>query len=524
MKPLTKFFRLFAALVVATLTVFAGGLPANAAASGTPNVTVINTPSTTTFGAGVLTVTSKETATLPVDVVVGNEVGLTNVASTAVAGNSQLKIPYSGLSVGNILQVAVDHTLLGTWTLVPIVLPMPPAQPYQLTPAACVNGKNVEGSLTALPVAHATARIGAEIATSTTGYGPKMLEYITDQGYTFASGTLVSYTVDLGSLQNCVPVPVDSDNDGVVDSLDKCPATPAGVKVDGNGCPVPVLKEVTPEAPTTTDHTITIPSVTGVIYTKADGTVLPAGTWGVGGAKVGLFTPNADGSFPVLAKAADGYVLVGLAHYNWPFYFGQSAPVDDIHTHKEWICHATNRDVNPYDYIDPDVASIVHEAGHASHEKDVIPFFKYVEGGVEQTFAGLNYDAAGKALLEAHCKAVADTTPAPSESPKPENPAPGGTTPSESPKPSDTPKPVTPVPGATTPSQSPAPIQTPVQQAATRAETSVEGATATTNGNHYVQTAVEGSGNNPNQTLVGAGVLMVLVALAMMGVFRTRRS
>jgi OOP family OmpA-OmpF porin len=32
--------------------------------------------------------------------------------------------------------------------------------------------------------------------------------------------------------------PVDSDHDGVADYLDKCPNTPAGVKVDQNGCPV----------------------------------------------------------------------------------------------------------------------------------------------------------------------------------------------------------------------------------------------------------------------------------------------
>ena len=32
--------------------------------------------------------------------------------------------------------------------------------------------------------------------------------------------------------------PVDSDNDGVADYLDKCPNTPAGVKVDANGCAV----------------------------------------------------------------------------------------------------------------------------------------------------------------------------------------------------------------------------------------------------------------------------------------------
>ncbi|MGA7180038.1 MAG: OmpA family protein [Thiobacillaceae bacterium] len=34
------------------------------------------------------------------------------------------------------------------------------------------------------------------------------------------------------------PKPVDSDGDGVPDSLDKCPNTPAGVKVDAQGCPL----------------------------------------------------------------------------------------------------------------------------------------------------------------------------------------------------------------------------------------------------------------------------------------------
>jgi OmpA-OmpF porin, OOP family len=34
------------------------------------------------------------------------------------------------------------------------------------------------------------------------------------------------------------PEPKDSDNDGVNDDLDKCPDTPAGVKVDQDGCPV----------------------------------------------------------------------------------------------------------------------------------------------------------------------------------------------------------------------------------------------------------------------------------------------
>ena len=34
----------------------------------------------------------------------------------------------------------------------------------------------------------------------------------------------------------------DSDGDGVPDLFDKCPNTPAGTKVDGSGCPLPVVK------------------------------------------------------------------------------------------------------------------------------------------------------------------------------------------------------------------------------------------------------------------------------------------
>ena len=32
--------------------------------------------------------------------------------------------------------------------------------------------------------------------------------------------------------------PIDSDKDGVIDSLDKCPGTPSGFKVDADGCPI----------------------------------------------------------------------------------------------------------------------------------------------------------------------------------------------------------------------------------------------------------------------------------------------
>ncbi len=43
--------------------------------------------------------------------------------------------------------------------------------------------------------------------------------------------------------------PLDSDGDGVPDYLDKCPDTPRGAKVDAQGCPIPV-------APTTFDLTV----------------------------------------------------------------------------------------------------------------------------------------------------------------------------------------------------------------------------------------------------------------------------
>ncbi|NPA55566.1 MAG: OmpA family protein [Epsilonproteobacteria bacterium] len=36
----------------------------------------------------------------------------------------------------------------------------------------------------------------------------------------------------------------DSDNDGVLDSVDQCPKTPSGVKVDNNGCALPINLDV----------------------------------------------------------------------------------------------------------------------------------------------------------------------------------------------------------------------------------------------------------------------------------------
>lgn len=45
-----------------------------------------------------------------------------------------------------------------------------------------------------------------------------------------------------------IPIPVpekDSDGDGILDNLDRCPDTPPGVKVDEFGCPIPLKEKVT---------------------------------------------------------------------------------------------------------------------------------------------------------------------------------------------------------------------------------------------------------------------------------------
>jgi OOP family OmpA-OmpF porin len=57
-------------------------------------------------------------------------------------------------------------------------------------------------------------------------------------------GLTLGFAVPFGEIkQPEAPLTIkDSDGDGVMDALDKCPDTPAGVKVDGSGCPLPEVK------------------------------------------------------------------------------------------------------------------------------------------------------------------------------------------------------------------------------------------------------------------------------------------
>src|SRR5204863_294627 len=56
----------------------------------------------------------------------------------------------------------------------------------------------------------------------------------------FASGSMTHLvgSVGLSFFDHGGWKPPDTDTDGVLDGLDKCPGTPAGAKVDANGCPL----------------------------------------------------------------------------------------------------------------------------------------------------------------------------------------------------------------------------------------------------------------------------------------------
>jgi OOP family OmpA-OmpF porin len=61
------------------------------------------------------------------------------------------------------------------------------------------------------------------------------------RGFSFSDGTDNAITFSVGHMFNQhkeeLP-PADTDNDGVIDDLDQCPGTPAGVAVDDKGCPM----------------------------------------------------------------------------------------------------------------------------------------------------------------------------------------------------------------------------------------------------------------------------------------------
>jgi len=59
-----------------------------------------------------------------------------------------------------------------------------------------------------------------------------------DNHYGFIGGFIFNFGGEKSAPKSEPVKVIDSDNDGVADYLDKCPNTPAGVKVDKNGCAI----------------------------------------------------------------------------------------------------------------------------------------------------------------------------------------------------------------------------------------------------------------------------------------------
>ena len=71
--------------------------------------------------------------------------------------------------------------------------------------------------------------------------------FATDADTLLAANSMSDFVTNIFLAKGTLPkkmAPKDSDGDGVYDHLDKCPNTPRGIKVDSDGCPVPIKEKV----------------------------------------------------------------------------------------------------------------------------------------------------------------------------------------------------------------------------------------------------------------------------------------
>jgi hypothetical protein len=123
-------------------------------------------------------------------------------------------------------------------------------------------------------------------------------------------------------------------------------------------------------------------------------------TWGA------VTDPAGRDDYSVTATANDGAKFAGGR--SMVTFHGQLDPTDHgRHCHgmtntKVKFCHATGSDTNPYVKIHTTVKTFF-QAGHDTHQMDIVPPFTYFKHGHTINFPGLNWDAHGKAILKKGC-------------------------------------------------------------------------------------------------------------------------
>ena len=123
-------------------------------------------------------------------------------------------------------------------------------------------------------------------------------------------------------------------------------------------------------------------------------------TWGA------VTDPAGRDDYSVTATANDGAKFAG--GLSMVTFHGKLDPVKhDRHCHgttdtKVKFCHATGHASNPYVKIHTTVKTFF-QAGHDTHQLDIVPPFDYIKHGHTINFPGLNWDAHGKAILKKGC-------------------------------------------------------------------------------------------------------------------------
>ncbi|MDQ1574229.1 MAG: hypothetical protein QOH44_1788 [Actinomycetota bacterium] len=123
-------------------------------------------------------------------------------------------------------------------------------------------------------------------------------------------------------------------------------------------------------------------------------------TWGA------VTDPAGGDDYSVTATANDGAKFAG--GLSMVTFHGKLDPVDHgRHCHsmtdtKVKFCHATGNDTNSYVKLHTSVKAFF-QAGHDTHQMDIVPPFTSFKHGHTINFPGLNWDAHGKAIFKKGC-------------------------------------------------------------------------------------------------------------------------